>query len=438
MAAIKPHLEQQNDPSETPAERKYFAKETFEEKVEDGTAIVGLSGVSGQYPITAKEWGDLQGSHAELLRLGFSRQVTNEQLKDRSITVTGTLTQAGVGEVFLTLDKAVAGAEWNAAGARNIRNIRLLSWTKKMGTPSFALPAGATQLGGSCPGAVGGQSTVPMDEMKEAQENVTAVTGRPVSVSDAVCERCYATGGNYLYGSNVLAQTVRWAWVKAALKNGTFVDVMSWAVEHADYMLDGGTVKGESKEEKAVSYGPERFPGRYFRIHDSGDFYKESYLKAWKEVANRFKDGPNRITFWAPTRIWATPWGVEAVNRINGDPDSNLIIRPSIYHINEEIPATDLGPGWANWSLVFSPGVKTRLAVFQPNDPGGAGLAEPGPDAQSGAPFDWDCQAYAVKNEAHSCRNARGPQDTGAGDHGDMGCRVCWVQPETSINYTEH
>jgi len=423
MAAIKPHLEQQDDPSETAVERQYFAEGTFEDKVEVGVPT-GLQGLGTAYPVDKKAWMSLQASHAELLRLSYARKVTLDQLQGAAYTV-----RAVKNEVVLTLDQPIQGAEWNAAGGRDIRNVMLLSWTKKMGTPSFALTAGVPQIGGACPGSVAGQSIVPEKALLAAQRHVTKVTGLPVSLADSICNKCYATGGNYIYGSNVLAQTLRTMWARDAVRDGSFVNTMTWAVQHADYLTDGGKVDD-------AEYGPERFPGRFFRIHDSGDFFSRKYLEEWKKVADRFKSGPNRTIFWAPTRIWATDWGVEAVNEINSDKDSNLVIRPSIYHVNESIPSTDLGPGWSSWSVVFSKSVKDRLLTF-PNRGriGGAGVAS-ADDGQP--PFDWDCQAYAVVDEAHSCRNARGPRKTGDGPHADVGCRACWLNVNGSINYTEH
>ena len=436
MSAIKPHLEQQDDPSETPAERRYSAQGTFEEKVnaaEDG------SGLGDAYPLPLKAHEALQASHSELLRLGYARKEVMAQLANHSITVEQRLHRDGTGEIVLVLNKAIAGPEWNRAGAGNMRNFDLLSWTQKMGTPSFSLPAGALAVGGTCPGASGGQSIVPEEKLVQDQEYVTRVTKLPVILPDATCQRCYATGGNYAYGSMALSQAVRAIWTKAAVADGTFVDVMSWAVEHADYMTEGRTIKtGKTKtgEPKTITYDPERFPGRYFRIHDSGDFFSKEYLKAWKKVANNFKSESNRITFWAPSRIWATAWGVKTVDEVNSDANSNLIIRPSTYHINE-YPPGNLGKGWAAWSECWAKEVKDRLFTFSSRDATGKSGKAKAIDEKVEVPFDWDCQAYAVVDEAHSCRNARGPKthdETGS----DVGCRACWVNKKDTVNYTEH
>jgi hypothetical protein len=421
MAAVTPHLEQQDDPSETRAEKEYSREGTFAQKVERAEGLGDYDELVS-FPLTEKGGHALQASHAELTRLAYSRKIILEQLRHRTFEVV-----VESRNVVLRLDEAVTGPEWNRAGAGNIRNIKLLSWTKKMGCPSFSLPAGAPQLGGTCPGAIGGQSVVPQKSLLAAQERIYKITGKPVSLPDATCERCYATGGNYYYGSQLTAQTIRDLWARQAMKDGTFVDTMSWAIENANYMLEGGTV------EKA-NYDPERHPGRYFRIHDSGDFFNPEYLETWKHVTENFRTGADRIEFWAPTRVWATDWGAAAIKKHGGD---NFIIRPSSYHVNED--AAKVMQGGAAWSVCWNKTVKDRTLDFpRASQTGGSGVPSVKRSHGEGEPFTWDCQAYAVKDEAHSCRNARGPVQTGAGPHGDLGCRACWVQPKLSVNYTEH
>jgi hypothetical protein len=234
-----------------------------------------------------------------------------------------------------------------------------------------------------------------------------------------VVSNCYAEGGNYAYSSKQLAAMLIFAWTKQALADGTFVPVMTEVIGHADFLLEGqresekARLKRAAKEGEAyvdvprwnVTAESPRYGRRFFRIHDSGDFFSARYLAAWKQVADALSD----IVFWAPTRIWATPWGIDAVNRVNASP-RNLIIRPSAYHINTaRLP--ELGPGWAQPSTVFD---KTHI----------------GEAAQARA-FDWNCPAYDSQNENHSCRSATAP------DH-QQGCRACWVHPEMAVNYKLH
>jgi hypothetical protein len=239
---------------------------------------------------------------------------------------------------------------WNPPSNPEMRSIGLLSWTSKMGSPSFSLPAGSTLMGGSCPGAAGGQAVMPKELMLSTARRVREISGRPVRLQQAICNYCYATGGQYATGNVQFIQSLRFIWTAMALADGSFVDTMTWAVQHADYVLDGGAAG-------TGFYGPERHPGRYFRLHDSGDIFAPSYLRGWKEVANNCPD----ILFWAPSRAWAQGGGVEMVNEIN-NPPNNLIIRPSAYCTNEPAP-TNLGPGWAAGSTVFTPAEKLTGAV---------------------------------------------------------------------------
>lgn len=382
MAAITPHLEEQNDPSETPEEQAYF----------------GRSYHLGELQFDRGDRADLatqllQVTHSNLLATAWTREVLQQELEQRTLT----LTTRGR-DVVLQLDRPL-GAEprWNPPGDGRMQNFKLLSWTSKMGAPSFSLPAGPPMFGGACPGATAGQSIVPLDLQKKAARHVRAVTGEPVVLPECVCQRCYAEGGNYRYGSKQLNQVVTYAYTQLALADDSFVEVLDWAVKHAEYHLPGGMI---DKRELP----PERHPGKYFRVHDSGDFFSKRYLEAWRAVADRNPD----VTFWAPTRIWALPGGRDWVNEVNV-PQQNLVIRPSAYMVDRP-RGPDLGPGWSSWSVVYNE------------------RSKPGAE---GGPYDWDCQTYAVEAEAHNCRFARAPD-------GEVGCRACWRHPELAVNYTAH
>lgn len=243
---------------------------------------------------------------------------------------------------------------------------------------------------------------------------------------------CYAEGGQYSTGQVQFAQVLRYAWTKQAIADGSFVDVMDWAVKNADFMLDGGWEKiettdpetGETRKERQ-RVDPERVEhdgtrGLYFRLHDSGDYWSMPYIAAWREIADRNPD----ITFWSPSRVWAVRSLREAVNVYN-TPVRNLIIRPSAYHINEPPPSVDeLGTGWSAGSCAFKdtkkPSQESRLG---PNDP-----------------YQWDCQAYQTDNDKVTCRGAMAPD-------GQKGCRACWRFGRSDehgratglvINYTLH
>jgi hypothetical protein len=361
----------------------------------------------------------IEQSHAGLEHMVWLRKVVEEALIGNKITV------AYEGrEVMLYLEEPLPNVPaWNPPASKNVTKFSLLSWTSKMGTPSFSLPAGATAMGGSCPGANAGQTT----STRAAAENLAPliskkIRGWPVRLAQAICQRCYAEGGQYATGLVQFAQLVRYAWTKEAVGNDTFVPIMDWAVKNADYHLDGkGTVKVETVTEdgrvetREIHPPPERDGKKYFRVHDSGDAYDVNYLAAWQEVARRNTD----VTFWAPSRMWMLP----AYDRVMATNPSNLIMRPSAYHINEP-PPRELSAGWSAGSTSYKDVLKPagKRPVGDKLPPG-----VPGPTK----PYDWDCQAYNTESQKVTCREAEAPD-------GKPGCRACWKRPDLEINYTLH
>jgi hypothetical protein len=400
MAAITPHLEQQDDPSESPAEKAYDALRAQRTK-HRLTVLRGL----GQSVEPSPSAMDLdaanravQVAHSKLVATAWTRRAIEQELQGRTITV-----EVKGRELFLMLDVPIEGPLWNPAGSGASRKVSVLGWTKKMGCPSFSLPAGPPEFGGSCPGAVGGQSIVPEQNLRKGALQVLQLTGQPVNLADAVCEWCYAEGGNYRYGSKQLAQVVLYMWTRRAVADGTFVPALDWAIKNADFHLEAFSSK------KLGSYPAER-RGKFFRIHDSGDFFSPEYLRAWKTIAEHNPD----VMFWAPSRYWAAGRGAAFVNEIN-TPPRNLIIRPSAFMVDREAPSPQqLGPGWSGGSTVFD---------LKAKPPGG-------PFHEQG-PYNWDCQAYAVEEEAHTCRHAVAPDRK-------KGCRACWLHPDYVVNYTKH
>ena len=403
MAAILPFLEQQDDPAETPEQTDALTSRP-------GT-VQGLGRAAASETESFVEASvnpdALDQSHSQLVFTAWQRNAIYEMLEKATFTVRyGDKDGTQRRDVWLVLDKPVGayipeGAmAWSPPSNRKIGQARLLSWTSKMSAPSFSLPAGSSVIGGSCPGATAAQSVNGLRVIRDTSKHVLDVLGRPVELDRAICQHCYAEGGQYSTANVQFYQVLRFAWATRAVRDGSFVDVMSYAVANADYKLKD-----------------ERHPGRYFRIHDSGDFYSLEYLAAWREVAARFPD----ILFWAPTRIWATKWGHRATEIMRprpGVPD-NLILRPSAYHINEHVPsAAELGPGWAAGTTVFS-------------DASSDGGPSPKYAGMQQRVFDWDCGVYAIDNKKATCRNAIAPDNK-------KGCRACWRFPDQVVNYTLH
>lgn len=387
-------------------------------------------------------------SHSELLRTAWVRDGAAAALVGRTITpmriadLPFDLPDRDPDEVVLLLDKPVDSPQAFAAMSGAIRYARLLSWTTKMDCPSYSLPAGPTGAGfnGSCPGALAGQTiTADVDAKRNQtaavyqihQKNRGAVDTKAgkklddetwaqlanVNAADCVCQSCYAEKNKYSYTSNQMGALIRQAWTEAAVLDGSFVTVMDFAVKTANYYLEGGT-----RENKDLSPEPgldvnTGEPAKFFRIHDSGDWFSEKYYLAWCEIAKRNPD----VTFWAPTRVWVL--NVDWVN--DTPPPDNLVVRPSAYMFNR--PATLLR------SLVRGPG----RGYSAPSVSYAVDKDKPLPNyIASGYPYHWQCQAYAGA-EKHSCRGAMSPP-TDQNPEGTLGCRACWVFPLMAINYKKH
>lgn len=461
MAAVTAFLEQQDEPSETDDQREVIAMSpgraaragTVHSPIVSELSQFGFLEL-GDLPEVDIIKGSLNKEHAELMRTAMLRQAVIDSLKGRSFKL-----QAGDkdgkfrNELFFILDGPVGRVPpWNPPGDGNSSQTRLLSWTSKMGTPSFSLPAGAPSSSGSCPGATAGQTIVPVEKLRAAARAVTARTGAPVRVQQAICQTCYATGGRYGTGAIQFKQVLAYIWTLRTHNTPAWFEAMRYAIEFADYVLCGGEHNESQYRAETPRTQVQGLPDigsfgttfRFFRIHDSGDFFSASYVRAWKQIAEWFspenhaarvtwlrsmgrspeeiKKNHGPIVFWAPSRLWATATGVADVNAINGTGSRNLIIRPSAYHFNEHTPE-NLGPGWVRGSVSYALGQKPGC-----DDTGRCDS----PRRPPGDPYDWDCQTYSVVDESASCRNALSPD-------GQVGCRACWVHGrDMRINYTAH
>lgn len=183
--------------------------------------------------------------------------------------------------------------------------LQILTQTSAMPGSSYSLPARTT-----CPGAVLAPSSV--------------------------CASCYADGRKrYRWKGVKDAQARRLAWTLDTLENGTFIPAI---VGHILARAD-----------------------RYFRLHDSGDFFRPDYVDAWTEIARRLTG----VLFWAPTRSWARgglprrhgDLLLASLHRLAALP--NVTVRPSALLINEAPPVL---PGFAAGSTVTT----NRAAVTCP------------------------------------------------------------------------
>lgn len=437
MAAITVNLEEADEP----------VSETIKEYRKCGGGLRG-AGLRGADSCPAPN-EVINESHAALLSMVWARQAAIEQLEGLDFEVdtegrdvilrfikNGEPFNIGRQDTRCETDKDYCGAlgepAWNPAGVGSIAT--LTTWTTKMCCPSFSLPSGHSAVGGFCPGAV--QSVVPEREWEATYRQALHFMGQPArgpfDIASTICQHCYAAHGKYGTGGVQVAQLMRGIWVRAAVADHSFVEVMDWAVKNANYKLAGN--KNLPKEVSGQ---------KYFRIHDSGDFESFEYLRAWFEVIRKNPD----VLFWAPTRTWSRPSGKGGqydrwIQEIGEKCPDNLVMRPSAFVINSPVP--DFPGKWAAGTTVIASannrGMRDDLEAIKENyleehfersrTPEGRAKRARAPGGPDGR-YDWDCPAYQEDAGKHRCRDA-------VNMDGEKCCRVCWDSPKLRVNYTLH
>lgn len=346
--------------------------------------------------------------------------------------------------------------ELSQGQTRSARGTSLLTFTDKMGCPSFSLSAGPPVEGGSCAAAAHG-----------------AKGGLRRPGAQYICDTCYSLEGRYVMDNVALAQASRAWWINQQIASdptgdGLARSLLSAIIDFARHstleglrggmsvrmILELGTwrrgavmvpgrnpVSGKSLLIHAVSTEfPAGLPWRdssealsslrpsdddvcgFFRIHDSGDLTIpggpkrwSAYLSAWTSIARALP----RVIFWMPTRAWAFPAMVRQLQAATASAP-NLVIRPSALHVGDPAPTI---PGLASGSTVATktaprtfttPGDKTWLCPVR-------------------AKYDWDPERAPARTRADgrlgawvaplSCQDAR--------------CRACWLAPATAVAYGE-
>jgi hypothetical protein len=190
---------------------------------------------------------------------------------------------------------------------RPFRSTSLFTWTSKMSCPSFSIPAGPVENGGTCPASK--QTSI---EKEGSYEKYSPPLSEMPQGEAFICSVCYAGKGRYLmYKSMSLGQVAKLRWVQKTLREGTFIRRMSEAISS---LIDPDVERILAS--KLVS-------NEFFRIHDSGDFFSPEYYKAWVEICYAVP----KVTFWAPTRQWVYAKWRELFS--NYPPPRNLSLRPS-------------------------------------------------------------------------------------------------------------
>ena len=253
----------------------------------------------------------------------------------------------------------------------------LFTFTSKMSCPSFSIPAGPTK-GGTCPAS-----------KPDSIERDGSYTEHHPPLSEKgdgtfICDLCYAGKSNYGMYPNISAgQMAKLHWVNKTLADETFVDKMGQALE----MLFDKRI-----EKVLLSNG---LSNRFFRIHDSGDFFSREYYSAWVEVCNKFRgrlnpDGGHLMYFWAPTRMWVYRGYLEHFRQV--PPPPNLALRPSALFTGAPAP------------------------MIQGLAAGSTSAEDPG-EVEA-----FNCPAY--ESDLASCGGTR--------------CRKCWTFKKVPVNYHTH
>lgn len=321
--------------------------------------------------------------------------------------------------------------------SRSMPTFKLFSENSKMRCPTFDLPAGTAQLGGSCPGATWAQSNVPEPLLKldggrtvvnappflldEVEADWQALAAHPkrrhddlaprlkaVNLKTAVCQHCYATGGKYGEVGVQFAEVAKFAFVQA------LVDRSPQLLEELLFRTIRDSLKWD--EETTRRHGV-----RPIRVHSSGDFYSTSYIDVWLKVAERLLADPSTqdIRLWAPTRThvvkgYALHWAKSRV-------PANFIIRPSAYSVGDPAPyvSRPSPTGSKGTAVLFPDDARPRIVR--------KGQAEFG----DGSKFDYQCGVYALQKGNKTCLSAVAPD-------GKVGCRACWTRPDLAISYVLH
>lgn len=396
-------------------------------------------------------------THSELSRLIWIRRLLENAISTRKWSI-----ERDGRDYFITLDHALDRntIPWSAFPPNGGRRASLFSSNTKMRCPTFDLPAGAPILGGACPGAVLGQSTVPMSEKRAVSPKtdrqgrfILPVFDKPVDPKTAVCQYCYASGGPYLYTSTQFTEVLKFAWVRTMMATPegieAFIQIATDAILTLNYTPEIST----KERERGVKDFAARYGVRAVRVHSSGDFFSPSYAAAWIEIANRVGDDATGgdIRLWAPTRTHVVPsfdWpkllsnhthylpGVDAVrNRLGLSPmrrgmrHRNFVIRASAYNVGDPAPGISGRSDDPGYITSKGTSVLTPEQAFAAAAPGQT--PETDPLKGNGELYDHQCGVYALEKGEKTCIFAKGPD-------GEPGCRACWTRPDIAVNYVAH
>jgi intein/homing endonuclease len=296
-------------------------------------------------------------------------------------------------------------------------------------------------------------SVTPLDK-EEAVYDLLNVGEEAQFVADGITvHNCYANANNFAYADNQFGMVLRYWWTATMLSTpqgrAEWVETMVRAIV-AEVDTKTWPLETHSASDKVplteCAQGGISF--RPFRLHSSGDFFSPQYADAWLDVIRDPRIQALKIIFWAPTRSWVSDgfrrmW-IQAHK--DGRFPSNLTLRPSGYHFDEQAPRLP-APFAAGTTSLYATRQETETVEFVEQGEGKKPkrvkkklvvLDAPPADHRR----DWDCQTYAVIDEKHTCLAARSSngepaRGEGAGGTG-AGCRTCWLYKDVSVQYTAH
>lgn len=361
----------------------------------------------------------VEQAHAGLTRFVWNRQLIEDHLRTCRFWV-----EDAKDGFVIKIDKRLPRdtMPWKvmSSGARGDTFMLFSEGNSKMATLSWDLPAGPPGLGGTCPGAVAGQTILP-PAARAAQLDASrrflkilppgATEPLPFHEERTICGFCYASEGNFGYTEIQAAMLVRYWWTREALASPA--NRTAWIATMAEGVLRSPFELQECQYSGRTS--------RPVRVHSSGDFFSPAYAEAWMEVANLVGRADPSFLFWAPTRTWASGFPWERILAKNTE--HNFVVRPSAYHVGDAAPGP-LAPGNAkgSTSLVMPPVSGKSPSNFQRLFPDALQDGQPGESSRDPR-RDFDCPAYLGDAEG-SCVSAR--------------CRVCWTKGDWSVNYPFH
>lgn len=349
---------------------------------------------------------------------------------------------------------------WMEYEEKDFGIVRFFGSPAKMGCPSWDLPAGALEVGGSCIGAGAGQSTLSDATLKSYASRILPVlqaasnrdgAGYPerIEVANAICQSCYANANNFAYADNQFGMVLRYWWTSTMLSTpagrATWIETMVRAMQ-AEISTGSWPLETHSASDKVplteCAQGGISF--RPFRVHSSGDFFDIKYIDAWLDVMRDPRVEAMKIIFWAPTRSWTIPTFQKkfAERYAAGTFPDNLTLRPSGYHFGDQSPKLP-EPFAAGTTSLYATREEKRTITFEEQGEGKKPKKVTKMETILDAPLsdhrrDWDCQTYAVVDEKHTCTAALGSNGEPPKSEGGAGCRTCWLYKKVAVQYTAH